>query len=341
MTDPFSSARIELVDKSRVRDTYMAWPDLAADAFEKAAGIEDRGYRKVYVLGMGGSAAAGDLLGGWLLSRHGVEAEVCKGVIPASDMTGTLGIVCSASGETEETLSMLKTAEDRHATLVCISHGGRLADAAKKRGIRHVQLPEIVAPRFMLPSMVFSCLKVLDSALGVDSSADAREAIDGMRKLQGRIGVDVPLGENPSKEVAVRLMKATASVYGTRVTRGVGVRFKNEMNEVSKRHAVYDEMPELFHNEIEAWEQAGTDFVPVLVRESAESERDGRLADAFTAILTSMGKGPIQVRGVGRSLLARLAGMVYELDLASYYVAIGVGQDPLPTPLIARLKKAV
>jgi hypothetical protein len=98
-------------------------------------------------------------------------------------------------------------------------------------------------------------------------------------------------------------------------------------------------MPELFHNEVEAWEDPSEDFVPVLLRDSMEGKRESSLAEAFAEMLSSMGKDPVLVRMEGKNYLSRLMTMVYELDMTSYFIAIGNGRDPFPNPLITRLKK--
>lgn len=296
-------------------------------------------YRKVYVLGMGGSAAGGDVLASWLFARHGIEVEVCKGVVPAAEMRGCLALACSASGNTEETLSMMKTAMARHATLVSMSYGGSLRAESGNAGIPHIQMPKVVAPRYMLPFMVFACLRVLDSALGLGSAQEANEAVSEMRKLRPSISLDAPLPANPSKKLALALLQKVPAIYGTRATRGAGIRFKNAINENSKKHATYNEMPESFHNEIEAWDDPAADFSPVVLRDSSETERESRLADAFARTLGSIGKEAAQVRGTGGAALARLMTLIYELDMVSYYVAIGNGRDPFPIPLVTRLKE--
>jgi bifunctional phosphoglucose/phosphomannose isomerase len=339
MKDPFRRENLDSIDHAGVYRTYSDWPKLALAGLKAPLDLRQRDFRKVYVLGMGGSAAAGDLLASWLLYRHGIETEVCKGVIPARDMSGCLALACSASGETQETISMMKTAVRLGATLVSTSHGGSLASESTARGIPHVQMPEIVAPRYMLPFMVFSGLRIFDESLGLEAVKEARNAILEMKRLGNSIVPSVPLAKNPSKKLALRLLDKTPAVYGTRATRGVGIRFKNEMNENGKKHAIYEEMPELFHNEIEAWEDPGPDFVPVLVRDLVEGKRDSILADAFARLLSSKGADPVEVRGNGATLLARLVTMTYLLDFASYYVALAKGQDPFPTPLITRLKK--
>ncbi len=338
--DPFSPELAGRVDREKVIETYRAWPRLAEQGMEVRPDVGLRRYKRVYILGMGGSAAAGDILSSWFFYEHQVDAQVCKGMIGATDLRGSLAIAISASGETEETLSMLKTAADGNATVVSISYGGALAEESEKRGIPHIQMPKVVAPRYMLPFMVFSSVAVADRALGLDSSTEAREAVDGMKRLAAKIDVGVPLGRNPSKQVALRLLQGYPAVYATKSTRGVGIRFKNCVNENAKSHATYDEMPELFHNEVQAWEDRAARFVPVMLRDSTESERDARLAGRFASILGSLGRNPVVVRGAGAALLTRLMTMVYELDLATYYLAVARGNDPFPTRLINRLKES-
>jgi hypothetical protein len=57
-------------------------------------------------------------------------------------------------------------------------------------------------------------------------------------------------------------------------------------------------------------------------------------------ILSELKTNPVEVRGRGRSDLAQLVTMVYMLDWASYYVAIGMGRDPFPTRLMDRMKRS-
>jgi glucose/mannose-6-phosphate isomerase len=323
----------------RVEETYLSWPEMAKDGFGRRPRLRAGRNRKFLLLGMGGSASAGDILAGWLYTTHGIESEVCKGVIPAKDLQGCFAIACSASGNTEETLAMMKTALERGANLVSISHGGKLEEVSTSLGVPHAQMPSIVAPRYMLPFMTFVGLRALDEAFGLDSKGEALEAIEEMGKARGTLGAAVPLRANPAKRLALRLLGRTPAVYGTRVTRGPGLRFKNVVSENSKRHAVYDEVPELLHNEIQAWEEPGGRFVPVLLRDVAEGKRDGLLFEKLHGVLTSTKSEPVTVRGVGKGLFSRLMTMAYELDFVSYYLAVGSGRDPFPTPLINGLKR--
>lgn len=339
LTDPFSPSRISKYDPHEVYRTYERWPSLAREGFRAKADLGRGGFKKAYVLAMGGSAAGGDIIASWLTRRPGIEMAVFKGQLPIGDLRGSVAIACSASGETEETIEMMETAVQRRATVVSISAGGSLMEISKNLGVPHIMMPKVVAPRYMLPFIVFSCLSVLKDAAGLELEDEARETFALMEAEWTNIGPRSSLPANAAKALALKLLDKTPAVYGARVTRGVGIRFKNVLNENSKRHALFDGVPDAFHNDIESWEDKGGDFVPVFLRHSKEGDRDRAREDYMIEILSTAGMKPIQVRGRGRPSLAQLMTMAYRLDMVSYYIAMGLGRDPFPTKLIDRLKR--
>ena len=339
MGDPFSPSRVLKIDSRNVHATYSEWPSLARKGFEISFELPREGLRKAYVLGMGGSASGGDVIASWLTGRKGVETGVFKGQMPIGDMRDTLAIACSVSGETEETIRMMRIAVARGATVVSMSAGGTLRSQAAKLGIPHVQMPRVVAPRYMLPFIIFSSLAVLNRGLGLRCESQASEAFREMDRTEEIIRLKTKTAENPSKKLALLMLHKTPVVYAARITRGAGVRFKNVLNENAKKHALFDGLPDAFHNDIESWEEQTKDFLPLFLRHSEEEPRDGRRTTAMVRILRRLGMGPVEMRGSGKSSLAQLVTMVFKLDLVSYYVAIGLGRDPFPVRLIDSLKR--
>lgn len=339
MPDLFSPSRVKKIDPRGVHSTYDEWPRLAREGFGVNVEFSREPMKKAYVLGMGGSASGGDIIAGWLSSRHGVEMSVFKGQLPMRDMSDSIALACSSSGQTEETIEMLHTAVQRHATVLAISGGGKLKETATRLGIPHIDMPKAVAPRYMLPFIVFSTLAVVNKGLALGCEAEAEETFNEMG-LEGKVvRLASPLAKNSAKGLALSLVRKTPTIYGARVTRGVGIRFKNVLNENSKKHAIFDGIPDAFHNEIEAWEDPSTAFLPVFLRHSHESERDRTREDRMVDILAKARKSPVEVRGRGRSSLSQLLTMVYRLDMTSYYTAIALGRDPFPTRLIDTLKR--
>ncbi len=288
---------------------------------------------------MGGSASGGDIIAGWASDRSGIEIAVFKGKILVADMHDSVAVACSASGQTMETIEMLRAAVQRGARVLAISGGGMVKEEAAKLGVPHIDMPKVVAPRYMLPFIAFSTLAVINRGLGLGCEDEAEDAFSAMEVERKKIVRSVPLSRNGSKRLALALLHKTPSIYGARVTRGVGIRFKNVLNENSKKHAHFDGIPDAFHNEIESWEDPSVAFLPIFLRHPSESDRDRTRADKMVSILRKGGKRPIQVSGRGGTSLARLATMAYRLDVTSYYTAIGLGRDPFPTKLIDTLKK--
>ena len=317
---------------------YEDWPKLARQGYEVRVDAVPEGFRKACVLGMGGSASGGDIIAGWLSDNQGVEFSVYKGQLPSNDMDGTLALACSASGGTVETIEMMKMAMRKNATVVSISRGGPLAKVSTEMGVPHIEMPEIVAPRYMLPFIVFSCLAVFEKALNLGRADEVKEAIMGMEQERAEIGLSVPESSNVSKKVASIMSGKVPVIYGSRATRGAGVRFKNVLNENAKVHAHFDLVPDAFHNEIEAWENPSDEFLPIFLRHPTEAKNDTARMDLMEKILVEMGKEPLRLEGRGKSSFPRLATMVYVLDMASYYLAVRNGTDPLPTKLIDRMK---
>jgi glucose/mannose-6-phosphate isomerase len=339
MADPFPVAKAQKIDTRAVHKTYDRWPALAREGFKVKFDLPKKRMRRAYVLGMGGSASGGDIIAGWLFGRSGVEMAVFKGELPVGDLSNALAIACSASGQTEETISMLKTAVDRHATAVSISGGGRLKEISEKLGVPHVEMPKVVAPRYMLPFIIFSTLAIVNEGLELGCKGEVEEAFSAMDAEGKEIAISTGPPKNRAKVLAHAIQNKTPSIYGTIVTHGVGLRFKNVLNENAKIHSHFVEIPDAFHNEIEAWEDPRADFAPIFLRHSAESLRDVTREDRMFEILANAGKAPIQVRGRGQSSLAQLVSLAYRLDMVSYYVAIGLERDPFPTKLIDSMKK--
>jgi glucose/mannose-6-phosphate isomerase len=327
------------VDKGGVYEAYRDWPALAREGFEVKFDLPEGGFSRAVVLGMGGSAAGGDIIAGWIKPLNGVELSVCKGSLPFHDMKGILAIACSASGETAETIEMMKTASKRGATIVSISSGGRLGDESSELGATHIMMPEIVAPRYMLPFIVFSCLAVLNRAMGLGCDQEANEATSELGRMLKAVDIGTQETRNPAKKLARRMIGGTPVVLSDEVAKGVGIRFKNAMNENAKRHAFFDVMPDMFHNEVQAWEDSAKGFIPTFLRHDWEDPVMSRKTDAFVRMLRRNGNRSIEVRGEGASRLSQLITMAFLLDMVSYYTAIQLGRDPLPTKTLDSLKR--
>ena len=341
LREPFSSSHVNNVDSGDVYAIYRDWPNLATKGFEAAEGIPMGDFKRVAILGMGGSAAGGDIIASWLSRRDGVEVSVFNGVVPAISLKGTFALACSASGGTVETLEMTRDALKRGATVVSISAGGELEKIAEKYRIRHIRSPAAKAPRYMLPFLLFACVGAVNQSLSLSAETEVKAALGSLRRTWPGLAIDSPRRKNPAKDLALRLIGKVPKVYGTRLTRGAGLRFTKAVNENAKSNAFFEEVPEALHNDVESWETRARGFVPVILNHSADDKLDAIRLERLGAAMKTKGTPPIAVRGEAGRPLAEIVSLVYRLDMASYYLAIAQDIDPLPTLLLTSLRHQI
>ena len=69
------------------------------------------------------------------------------------------------------------------------------------------------------------------------------------------------------------MYQQTAVIYTAHGFEGVGVRFRQQINENSKMLCWHHVVPEMNHNEIVGWTNANPDMKPVLIRRRNEEYR--------------------------------------------------------------------
>ncbi len=338
--DKLSPEEVVRVEPRRVFELYEGWPANVEDALKTVVDVRQRPYDRVIYLAVGGSATAGDIISDWFLSSGRVEVSVYRGNLPKVHLENALVVVCSTSGDTEETLQMWRGVMGSHPDTVAISAGGRLREMAESEGVPHVAIKLTKAPRFSLPYSLFASVAVLRSASlleGIEWEVD--ETVATMKSTWERIGVKVPTVENPSKLLASEVSDTEPCVYATSVTKSVARRFKNSLNENAKMRASFAAAPDFLHNEVEAWEFPDARERPVILGRPGDPRSETRSLEAFGLMLARRGVRETRVSASGNGNLAELMNLCYTLDVASYYAAILRGVEPFGIGLIDELKK--
>ena len=117
---------------------YDEWPIIARKSFEsKQKDINFKNIEHIVIAGMGGSGAIGDILSS-ILSKTKIHVNVIKGyVLPSTVNENTLVITISVSGNTVETLSVLKSANEIKSKIIAFSSGGKMEVFCKNNKIEH------------------------------------------------------------------------------------------------------------------------------------------------------------------------------------------------------------
>ena len=337
-------ALFERTDAHGTREVLAAFPDQcrAALALRAAPPLSIRRPKLVVLVGMGGSAAGAELIGGCAAERLDVPIVVHRGYgLPPTAGTDALVVASSYSGDTAEVLSAAETALERGVPMVALTAGGRLEALASARRLPRVKLPDGLMPRMALGYLFFPALRILaDAGLAIATDAEIAEALDVVTALAAELGPARPAAQNAAKRLALAIGARWPAFYGGPSTGGVAYRWKTEVEENAKRFAIAGAIPEMNHNEIEAWRApVAATMHAVFLRDRDELPEIARRFEVMRELIAAAGGdvSECSTRGAGRA--ARLLGLAYLGAWTSYYVAVGAGTDPWPIPVLDEMKR--
>ena len=116
---------LEKMDSKKMFKVYDMWPDIAKESYEQEfSKLEFDDIDHIVFSGMGGSGTIGDVFSS-ILSKNDIHTSVVKGyLLPKTVDKNTLVVVTSVSGNTQESLTVLKNSQNSKAKFVAFSSGG-------------------------------------------------------------------------------------------------------------------------------------------------------------------------------------------------------------------------
>jgi glucose/mannose-6-phosphate isomerase len=301
------------------------------------------GLDKAVVLGMGGSAIGGDLVGSLAIQESRTPVLVCREYnLPGYVNEKTLIIASSYSGNTEETLSTFQAALDTSAKKLAITTGGKLKEICLEENIPVFSFDYKCQPRASLPFSFFGLLGILQRLDFLqDKSADVSETIYKLQDLAAKINETVPVAQNPAKALAQKLYGRLPVIYGAGITGEVAHRWKTQINENSKTTAFYEVFSELNHNSVVGYplpEELTRQIIVVMLNSSLLHERVHLRWDITQTLLERAGIYYQALNAGGDSALSQMMELILYGDYVSYYLAILNEVDPTPVKAIDYLK---
>jgi len=127
---------LKKTDSKEMYKTYDEWPEIAKNSFNKKfEKLDIKNIDHVVFAGMGGSGSIGDTISA-ILSKKDIHVSNVKGyLLPKTVDSNSLVIATSVSGNTDETLEVLKTVKETDARTIGFSSGGLMEKYCKNNDI--------------------------------------------------------------------------------------------------------------------------------------------------------------------------------------------------------------
>jgi len=334
------------LDSLGMWEATAGWPEQlegALEAFEPLGGLPERGeVEHVVVLGMGGSAMAGEVAAAGAGPFLPVPMTVVRDY-EAPDYVGRSSLVfaVSFSGDTEETLQAASEAYEAGAHLVVVTAGGTLGRLAEEWRVPLVEVPaSLPQPRAALGAMVVPVLLTLEQ---VGLFPGARSWLEGAgEQLRRRRDQLVGTG-SPAASLARRIGSTIPLIHGAEPIGATAARrWRAQVQENAKTPAFASAYPELCHNELAGWGQLGDVTRQVLtvvnLRHEGEHPQVARRFELVQEMLRESVADVVEVRAQGEGELAQLLDLVLVGDFVSLHLAWAAGVDPGPVPVLGELK---
>ncbi len=331
-------------DQTQLYLTYQRWPEYFKNA-AKIVGKLDHNhdfYKSIVLCGMGGSATNCDILSDIMHAFGIIPCTVLKGQkMPCFVDKNSLVIVNSVSGNTEESISMMKEASDANAEVISISSDGRLQELSISRGHKHLHIPNIGLPRASLPYLMMPALRLISPFL--NHSIDFESIPRNLLEIGKNISITVPEESNVSKKIAGFINDGFVFCLLSPSLLSVGTRFKNSLNENAKVHCISESVLEASHNEIVPFTfDNNNPFPPKVLFVKCEHDRPvvRRRFEKIQNFFTQLGQPLMEIKAYSAaSLINTIICSIYIFDYSTIYLALLRNIDPSPTPAIDILKK--
>lgn len=328
---------LEKIDVEHMFKTYDKWPEIAETSFEtKYEKLDVDGIDHIVFAGMGGSGSIGDSISA-ILSKNDIHVSNVKGyLLPKTVDSKTLIVVTSVSGDTDETLTILKNTIKTSAKIASFSSGGKIESFCKQNNIFFQNIPMMHSPRASYPSFLFSILNILESILPIKQK-DVRESFLELKKTRDNICSANLRNDNESLKLAL-FVKNVVCIYYPSGLQSTAIRYKNSLQENAKMHAMIEDVIESSHNGIVPWER-GSDISPVLIQGRDDYIKTKQRWKILREFFDSRKKEYFEINSLSGGILSKIINLIYLLDYSSLYTAVLNNIDPSPVKPIDFVKE--
>ena len=274
-------------------------------------------FSNVVVTGLGGSGIGGSIVQNFVFDKMNIPFLVNKDYfLPSFVNKNSLVIVCSYSGNTEETLMAMQQAIKAKATIVCITSGGKVAQIADKKKYDCILVPAGMPPRSCLGYALVQILNVIHYFGLIDNKFE--------KEIEAAIK-QMTAGEKETQKKATALAKKIVGklpiIYSAPNFEGVAIRFRQQINENSKMLCWHAVIPEMNHNELVGWKDEAKDKVVLILRNEDDYERTQTRMEINKKVIKKYTPNIIEIYSQGKSYWEKAFYLIHLTDWVSVILA--------------------
>ncbi|MEF3691874.1 MAG: bifunctional phosphoglucose/phosphomannose isomerase [Candidatus Moraniibacteriota bacterium] len=336
---------MQKIDKYNLREVILKEYAQIQEGLQLAKDIKIEGeFKSITISGMGGSALPGNVLRIFvdsLFRKSGRRLQIFQNrfySLPAEAYDKSLNIICSYSGNTEETIASFEECLREKLPCVGISNGGKIKEMCLENSIPHIQIPypfENFQPRMATGYFVFSILQLLINCGLVNfDAAELEETALNLKKSS----MDL---EEKGKELAKKMKGKTPVIYSNIYFKAIANIWKIKINENAKTPAFWNYFPELNHNEMVGFTNPQAEFVFVMLWDKNDHPQNIKRFEVMKRLMEKRGMQVEMIEIVGDSVFEKVFSILCLGDWSSYYLALEYGIDPTPVDMVEEFKELI
>lgn len=313
------------MDADDMLDFYESWPGLFSPVKP-----EFKVKRPDKIIATGYGASLIPLMMIRELSGEGLIKILHPGEVPKVKEPKTAFLAVSHSGDTVETINALASAKQLGYDCIAVGGGGLIEQKSREIGIEFVRINTAPTSRLGLPYLLSGISPVVDELLGTDLTPRFQKMFADLPKSVNSLGAEAKAlaeFENGS---------SYAGLYFSNNTISAAYRLRYVISENAKVHSIFENIMEVVHNGITAWEM--TYGLPVfMIRSNLDDDIIRRRFDLISQALGALGH---RVRSV---LVKRdeLLNTIFMLDLSTVYLSILRKVNPFSTQTQAMVREKI
>jgi len=290
--------------------------------------------QNVLISGLGGSGIGGTIVKELIEDKASLPINIIKDYfLPAYINENSLVIICSYSGNTEETVNVMEMAIAKKAKIVCITSGGKVQELAIQNNCDIVIIPGGMPPRSCIGYSITQLFNVFDFF-----EICKCNALSELEKSIELLNTEIEDIKHKANSLSLRLLNMLPVIYSLGATEGVSIRFRQQINENSKMLCWHHVLPEMNHNELVAWTEKNDNIVVIIWRYATDYSRNVKRLEICKEVFNKYTNNIIEIETKGETPIQRAIYAIHLGDWISVMIADLKKVDATDISIITHLK---